>query len=110
MKTKPVLPCLYILIAHTVWAETTPDIESTVRLALEKNLSLERPRMESAAAKRKHGRSRNSLVPALGLGAAAVRPTSITGPSPWNLHALGMNRPAAERRDMVVLIWKFCLI
>jgi outer membrane protein TolC len=82
MKTKLVLLCLYILIVNTVGAETTLDIENAVRIGLEKNLSLERSRIESAMAKRKHDRSWNSLIPSLGAGAAAAHPTSITGPLP----------------------------
>ncbi|MDR0628560.1 MAG: TolC family protein [Treponema sp.] len=80
MKTKLMLFCLCAFMANTVWAETTLDIESAVHLALERNLSLERSRMESAAAKRKHDRSWNSLIPSLGVGAVAAHPTSITGP------------------------------
>ena len=80
MKTKLLLFC--VLIVNHVFAETTLDIESAVRLALEKNLSLERSRMESAVAKRKHSRSWNSLIPSLGVGAVAAHPTSITGPLP----------------------------
>jgi outer membrane protein TolC len=82
MKTKVVLLCLFTLFINTVWAETSLDIENAVRIALEKNLSLERSRMESAAAKRKHDRSWNSLIPSLGVGAVAAHPMSITGPLP----------------------------
>jgi outer membrane protein TolC len=82
MKVKVILVCLCVLIAHNVFAETVLDIEAAVRLALEKNLSLERSRMEIAAAKRKHDRSWNSLIPSLDAGVLAVRPTSIPGPVP----------------------------
>jgi outer membrane protein TolC len=80
MKTKLILLCVLVFIANNVFAETTLNIESAVRLALEKNLSLERSRMENAAAERRRRRSWNSLIPSLGAGAVAVHPTSITGP------------------------------
>ncbi|MDR0685662.1 MAG: TolC family protein [Spirochaetaceae bacterium] len=80
MKIKQILVWVCIFITGNVWAETTLDIESAVSLALEKNLSMERSRIESAAAKRKRDRSWNSLIPSLGAGAVAVHPTSITGP------------------------------
>jgi outer membrane protein len=85
MKTKPALLCLGVLIALTannVFAETALDIETAVRIALEKNLSLERSRMESASAQRRYGRSWNSLIPSLEAGILAVHPSSITGPVP----------------------------
>ncbi|MDR1106574.1 MAG: TolC family protein [Treponema sp.] len=85
MKTKPALLCLGVLIvlrANHVFAETALDIEAAVGIALEKNLSLERSRMESASAKRRYGRSWNSLIPSLEAGVLAARPTSITGPVP----------------------------
>ncbi|MDR2738906.1 MAG: hypothetical protein LBB68_03635 [Treponema sp.] len=82
MKTKMILLCLYTLIINAVWAETSLDIESAVQLALEKNLSLERSRMDNVTAKRKHDRSWNSLIPSLGAGAVAVHPTLITDPLP----------------------------
>jgi outer membrane protein TolC len=81
MKTKLVLLCLSVLI-HNAWAEVPLDIETAVRIALEKNLSLERSRMESASAKRRHDRSWNSLIPSLDAGVLTARPTSITGPVP----------------------------
>jgi outer membrane protein TolC len=77
-----VLLCLYTLIINAVWAETSLDIESAVQLALEKNLSLERSRMENVTAKRKHDRSWNSFIPSLGVDAMAAHPTSITGTLP----------------------------
>ncbi|MDR2786039.1 MAG: TolC family protein [Treponema sp.] len=97
MKTKPALTlaqltllCLCVLLANNAWAEapvapdafSTLDIESAVRLAVERNLSLERSRIESAAAKRKQDRSWNSLIPSLNAGVLAVRPTSIPGHVP----------------------------
>jgi outer membrane protein TolC len=80
MKIKLVFICLYALITTAVWAETTLDIESAVQIALEKNLSLERSRMETVSAKRKHDRAWNSFIPSLGAGVLASHPTSITGP------------------------------
>jgi outer membrane protein len=82
MKTKLVLLCLSVLIANNAWTETLLDIETAVRIAIEKNLSLERSRMESAAAKRKYDRSWNSVIPSLGAGLTAAHPTSITGSLP----------------------------
>ncbi|MHB9292528.1 hypothetical protein Holit_01626 [Hollandina sp. SP2] len=82
MKTKLALFCVCVFIANNVLAETTLDMERAVHIALEKNLSLERTRMDSDAAKRKQDRSWNSLIPSLDAGAVAVRPTSITGPLP----------------------------
>ncbi|MFP3090743.1 TolC family protein [Treponema sp. TIM-1] len=82
MKTKLILLCVCTLIAHTVLAETTLDIDRAVQIALEKNLSLERSRIESVTAKRKYDRSWNSLIPSLEAGAMAAHSTAITGPLP----------------------------
>ena len=78
MKIKLLLLCALAVAAHNVWAEQTLDIESAVQMALEKNLSLERARMESRAAERKYKRSWNSLIPSLSAGVLAAHPTSIT--------------------------------
>jgi outer membrane protein len=82
MKTKLILLCVSFLIVNNVWTETPLDIETAVRIALEKNLSLERSRMESVSAKRKYDRSWNSVIPSLGAGLRAAHSTSITGPLP----------------------------
>jgi outer membrane protein TolC len=82
MKTKVILLCLSVLIVNNAWTETLLDIETAARIALEKNLSLERSRMESVSAKRKYDRSWNSLIPSLGAGLIAAHPTSITGSLP----------------------------
>ena len=82
MKTKLLLLCVCAFMAHNVWADISLDIEGAVQMALEKNLSLERSRMESLAAKRTYNRSWNSLIPSLSAGALAARPSSITGEIP----------------------------
>jgi outer membrane protein TolC len=82
MKTKLVLLCVSVLITYNARAEVPLDIETAVRIALEKNLSLERSRMESASAKRRYDRSWNGLIPSLGTGVLAAHPSSITGPVP----------------------------
>jgi outer membrane protein TolC len=87
MKIKLVFICLYVLITTAVWAETTLDIKSTVQIVLEKNLSLERSRMETVSAKRKHDRAWNILIPSLGAGVLAAHPTSMTGPVPPEANA-----------------------
>jgi outer membrane protein TolC len=68
--------------AQNLWADTTLTIDSAVQLAQKNNLSLERSRTESAAAKRKSDRSWNSLLPSLGAGLIATHPTSLTDPIP----------------------------
>jgi outer membrane protein len=80
MKTKLVLFCIGVFMANNVFAETALDIESAVRLALEKNLSLERSRIDREAAQRKYSRSWNSLLPSLEAGALVSRPTSVISP------------------------------
>ena len=82
MKTKLLLLCAGIFFAHNAWAQMNLDIEGAVQMALEKNLSLERSRMERDAAKRTYSRSWNSLIPSLSAGALAARPSSITGEIP----------------------------
>ena len=82
MKTKLLILCACAALAHNVWAEKILDIEGAVKTALEKNLSLERARMESLAAKRKYSRSWNSLIPSLSAGAFMARPSSIIDPVP----------------------------
>jgi outer membrane protein TolC len=69
--------CVCVLVAHNIQAETTLDIDTAVSLALNNNLTLERARIETAGAKRKAGRSWNSLIPSLGANAFTGRPTSI---------------------------------
>jgi outer membrane protein TolC len=82
MKHKILLLGAGLCIAAGLWAETTLDIDGAVKLALEKNLSLERSRIDRDAAKRKYGRSWNSLLPSLGAGVLASRQASVTSAIP----------------------------
>ncbi|MDR1316616.1 MAG: TolC family protein [Spirochaetales bacterium] len=76
------LVCLCVLAAGNAWAQITLDIESAVTRALENNFSLERSRLEVRGAKRKAGRSWNTLLPSLAAGVSASRLTSVTGTLP----------------------------
>jgi len=73
---------LFTLFSVNAWAEIVLDIDSAVSRALQNNLSLERSRMDMAAAQRKNDRSWNSLIPSLSAGAILSHPTSITGSIP----------------------------
>ena len=95
MKTKLLLLCACAALTHNVWAEKTLDIEGAVQMALEKNLSLERARMESLAAKRKYNRSWNSVIPSLSAGALMARPSSITDPVPADVWTPGFSLSAS---------------
>jgi outer membrane protein TolC len=76
--TLPILCCcVCVLAAHTLRAETALDIDAAVSLALNNNLTLERARIETEGAKRKAGRSWNSLIPSLGAASFIGRPTSV---------------------------------
>ena len=72
MKPKSIL-CLCFFIASAAWAQNrtgvTLDINAAVAMALENNLSLRRAEMDTDAARRRQGRSWNSLIPSLGAGA-----------------------------------------
>jgi outer membrane protein TolC len=82
MKTRLILLCAYVFLSGTVWAQTTLDINSAVAMALEKNLALERVRMEAETARRRSNRSWNSFIPTVSAGAFIGHPTSIVDQIP----------------------------
>ena len=82
MKHKILLLGAWLCVSAGLWAETTLDIDGAVKLALEKNLSLERSRIDRDAAQRKYGRSWNSLLPSLGAGVLASRPAPVIAEIP----------------------------
>jgi outer membrane protein TolC len=63
-------------------AETVLDMETSVGLALEHNLSLNRTRVEMEGKKRESNRSWNNLLPSVNAGANIRRGTSLTGDLP----------------------------
>jgi outer membrane protein TolC len=60
--------------------QRTLTVDEAVRIALEKNLGLERSALEIAGKKRTSDRSWNSLLPSVSASAGVSHPSSITGP------------------------------
>jgi outer membrane protein TolC len=63
-------------------AQTVLDADQAVKIALESNLSLQRTRLEITGAKRRAGRSWNTLIPSLTASGSVNRATSLTDPVP----------------------------
>ncbi|MFP3090039.1 TolC family protein [Treponema sp. TIM-1] len=59
--------------------QTSLTIDEAVKIAMERNLGLQRSSRETAGKKRTSDRSWNSLLPSLGVSAGLSHPSSVTG-------------------------------